>query len=233
MGEEWKTPPAIRLYLREVRKLKTLSDKDFRDVVEGLCHYAETGEEIILDGCASFAYSFMLEGVKQDCIKYLETCNRNSENRRKTRSPVVTSRDQSSPVVTSRANTQYPIPNTQDLIPNTQDNNNISPPSESSKPTKKNKNDPEMEKRFDDFWSEYPRKQAKQEARKAFIKLSPDENTHAQMLEAIKRQKQGEQWKDAQFIPHPASWIRGKRWEDEATSRQAVALPELKGVLRL
>lgn len=230
MAEEWKAPPAIRLYLREVMKLKTLSDEDFRGVVEGLCYYAETGKEISLDGCASFAYSFMLEGVKQDCTKYLETCARNSENRKKARRPVVTSRDHSSPVVTSGANTQYSIPNTQDLIPNTQDINNISPPAESSKPTKKPKVDPEMEKRFDDFWREYPRKQAKQEALKAFMKLSPDEVTFARMLEAIRKQKGGEQWRDPQFIPHPATWINGKRWEDEAGG-VVNAVPRLEGVM--
>lgn len=233
MADEWKTPPAIRLYLREVMKLKTLSDKDFRDVVEGLCHYAETGEEISLDGCASFAYAFMLDGVKQDCKSYLDTCNRNGENRRKSLRPIVTSGDHSSPVVTSRSNTQYSIPNTQYSISNIQDNNISLPHSGSSKPSKKSHQDPETEGRFDDFWREYPRKEAKQEARKAFFSLSPDEVTFARMLEAVKRQKASDQWRDKQYIPHPATWIRGKRWEDEASSPAPNLCANLKGVIVL
>ena len=37
------------------------------------------------------------------------------------------------------------------------------------------------------------------------------------LLEAIKKQKKSAQWvKDGgQFIPHPTTWLNGKRWEDD------------------
>ena len=37
------------------------------------------------------------------------------------------------------------------------------------------------------------------------------------MLNAISKQKESALWKDngGLFIPYPASWLNGKRWEDE------------------
>jgi hypothetical protein len=70
---------------------------------------------------------------------------------------------------------------------------------------------------FDVFWAAYPRHTGKQDAYKAFVKLKPDEALMAAILSGIERQKQSAQWtKDGgQFIPHPATWLNGCRWEDE------------------
>lgn len=67
---------------------------------------------------------------------------------------------------------------------------------------------------FEKFWSAYPRKEGKQKARAAFEKISVPLDI---LLEAIERQKKTAQWcKDnGQFIPHPATWLNGKRWEDQ------------------
>ena len=71
--------------------------------------------------------------------------------------------------------------------------------------------------RFDRFWAVYPRKVAKPDARKKFDKLNPDDELLEVMIQAVERQKQSDQWtKDGgQFIPHPATWINQRRWEDE------------------
>lgn len=70
---------------------------------------------------------------------------------------------------------------------------------------------------FQRFWSAYPRKIAKENARKAWHKLKPGPELLAVMLQAIERQKQSEQWRrdEGQFIPHPATWLNGRRWEDQ------------------
>lgn len=67
---------------------------------------------------------------------------------------------------------------------------------------------------FEKFWSAYPRKEGKQKARAAFEKVTAPLET---LLEALERQKTSAQWtKDGgQFIPHPATWLNGKRWEDQ------------------
>jgi len=40
----------------------------------------------------------------------------------------------------------------------------------------------------------------------------------AQILKAIAVQRQSEQWQRdrGQYIPHPATWLHQRRWEDEA-----------------
>lgn len=70
---------------------------------------------------------------------------------------------------------------------------------------------------FEVFWAAYPRHTGKQDAYKAFVKLKPDEALMQVILAGIERQKQSAQWtKDGgQFIPHPATWLNGCRWEDE------------------
>lgn len=67
---------------------------------------------------------------------------------------------------------------------------------------------------FDTFWSAYPRKTAKQDAYKSWLKLNPDERLLAAILAAVERQKQWEQWRKG-IVPHPATWLNQRRWEDE------------------
>ena len=70
---------------------------------------------------------------------------------------------------------------------------------------------------FDLFWSVYPRKVGKKDAIKAWSKLKPDENLLKAIIEGVKRWKASEQWKKdgGQFIPYPATFLRGERWNDE------------------
>lgn len=70
---------------------------------------------------------------------------------------------------------------------------------------------------FEKFWSVYPKKTAKQQAFKAWQKLDPDEELLSKILASLERQRKSVQWtKDnGQFIPYPATWLNGKRWEDE------------------
>jgi hypothetical protein len=70
---------------------------------------------------------------------------------------------------------------------------------------------------FDRFWKAYPKKRAKQDAVKAWGKLTPDDQLVSVILTAIEKQKQSVDWQKerGQFIPYPAGWLRGKRWEDE------------------
>lgn len=67
------------------------------------------------------------------------------------------------------------------------------------------------------FWEAYPRKTDKQDALKAFRKLKPDGELMLRMMAALEQQKISPQWtKDGrQFIPHAATWLNGRRWEDQ------------------
>ncbi len=70
---------------------------------------------------------------------------------------------------------------------------------------------------FEKFWSAYPRKAGnKQKAFEAFKKAGVSLEI---LLAAIENQKQSSQWSkdNGQFIPHPTTWLNGKRWEDQIT----------------
>lgn len=68
---------------------------------------------------------------------------------------------------------------------------------------------------FERFWKEYPRKTAKRDAEKAWGKIPA--HKQIEVIEATR--KHALMWKqqgtEKQYIPYPASWIRGERWEDE------------------
>lgn len=70
---------------------------------------------------------------------------------------------------------------------------------------------------FESFWSAYPRKTAKPQAAKAFARVKPDERLLGLILAAIAVQRKSPQWtKDGgEFIPHPSTWLNGRRWEDQ------------------
>jgi hypothetical protein len=78
---------------------------------------------------------------------------------------------------------------------------------------------PELKAGFELFYEAYPRKQGRQAAIKAWDKLNPDTGTTAKIMRAIEVQKQSEQWRreNGRFIPCPATWLNGRRWEDQLT----------------
>jgi uncharacterized protein YdaU (DUF1376 family) len=77
-------------------------------------------------------------------------------------------------------------------------------------------NNQEYIDRFDIFWKQYPRKVARPNAIKAWLKIKPDDVVLKKMLDAINQQQLPS--KEIQFVPHPATWLNAQRWEDEITA---------------
>jgi len=77
---------------------------------------------------------------------------------------------------------------------------------------------------FERFWTAYPKKLSKGQAEKAWQKLSPDEQLLERIVSAVERAKTRADWRkdSGQFIPHPATWLNAKGWEDSAV----IELPE-------
>ena len=69
---------------------------------------------------------------------------------------------------------------------------------------------------FRTFWERYPRKVARQDAQKAWNRLSMIDAQAA--YDALDAHIQQWSERDRQYIPHAATWIRGRRWEDEMES---------------
>jgi hypothetical protein len=75
---------------------------------------------------------------------------------------------------------------------------------------------------FDEFWAAYPRRQAKQDAVKAWSKIAPHEVEA--ILAGVERQRDCEQWRRG-FVPLPATFLNNRRWEDEVFASAVVPMP--------
>lgn len=84
---------------------------------------------------------------------------------------------------------------------------------------------------FERFWQAYPKKRGKQDARKAWGKLKPDLALCRRMSDALARDKLSHDWRkeDGRYIPYPATWLNGRRWEDEPTAAPAAESREVYG----
>ena len=70
---------------------------------------------------------------------------------------------------------------------------------------------------FEDFWKVYPRKCNKGDARKAWRQTASIRPPMNELLKAVYAGRASKQWTkdDGEFIPYPASYLRGERWADE------------------
>ena len=70
---------------------------------------------------------------------------------------------------------------------------------------------------FNSFWDVWPKRCAKADARKAWAQTKDIRPELTNLLNAVKAACKTESWmKDGgKYIPHPATWLRGERWDDE------------------
>jgi len=81
---------------------------------------------------------------------------------------------------------------------------------------------------FEKFFEVYPKKTARRDARKAWGQIFSEagkpyyfggltDDLMTAILEAVKTQSRSQEWQqeNGRFIPHPATWLRGHRWEDK------------------
>jgi len=70
---------------------------------------------------------------------------------------------------------------------------------------------------FTAFWTAYPRKIARQKAWQAWKKIRAGPELVAAILRSIAEHKQTEQWQQVRLIPHPATFLNQRRWEDDVS----------------
>lgn len=70
---------------------------------------------------------------------------------------------------------------------------------------------------FEEFWKLYPRHEGRKDAQKAWMRLNPTAEIEQQIVSALAWQVESEQWTkdDGQYIPLPATYLRGERYLDE------------------
>lgn len=73
---------------------------------------------------------------------------------------------------------------------------------------------------FDRFWAAWPRKDGKKQALSAWKKLKATPELLDVILKAIEQQSAALRWTPdrRQYIPFPATWLNGERWNDEVSN---------------
>jgi hypothetical protein len=70
---------------------------------------------------------------------------------------------------------------------------------------------------FELFWQEYPRKQNRGAAERAWANLDAGEDLVVAIVTAVRAQRGTAEWtrEGGRFVPYPATWLNAKRWLDE------------------
>jgi hypothetical protein len=89
----------------------------------------------------------------------------------------------------------------------------------------------EQRDRFERWWTEYPRKVAKDKAWTEWLRRAPDDVLTDVMIAKVHEQRASAQWlKDGgQYIPHPRTWLHNKRWEDEPIHTEPPVKADMHG----
>lgn len=191
----------LKVYFDFDEKTEELSDTEKSRLLLAMLRYAITGQKPSLNGNERFLFATFKGEIDRDIAAYNTKINNGVMGGRPTHEKAKES-----------------------------ENNRKEPNESETKRIAKNKEE-EEERRirinkenqnarardFESFWAEYPRHTNKKAAMQAFLKLNPGEELMQTILAALSKQKQSAQWTkdDGQFIPHPATWLNGKRWEDE------------------
>lgn len=83
---------------------------------------------------------------------------------------------------------------------------------------------------FDRFWASYPRRVGKKDAVAVWKKISPDDALVDRIVAGVERWKRSEQWTkdEGRFIPYPATFLRGERWNESDGVKPAAVPPAAK-----
>lgn len=194
-------PKGIMLYFDIKEPLSDFTDAERGQLIWALLEYGENQTVPQLSGMLKTAFDFIKKDVDRDIEKYNNRCQRNKDN------------------ISKRYDRIPSYTNDNDCIPS-----NVNKDKDKDKDKIKENNNllslPQNAHAFYAFWGAYPKKKGKQAAEKAFEKLKPDDELLNIILTALEEQKKSAEWQkdNGQFIPYPATWLNGKRWEDELTA---------------
>lgn len=120
------------------------------------------------------------------------------------------------------------IPMNRNLIPNHRTINNYQEPPKAIEPEKRSDQETpktDLDAEFENFWSAYPRKNAKGPAKKAFAKARKAISAE-KLLAAVNAWPFPEPSERGDFRPYAASWLNAERWEDESVQHAMQAQTE-------
>lgn len=74
-----------------------------------------------------------------------------------------------------------------------------------------------QQERFDEWYSQYPKKMSKGSAEKAWANIAPDDLLFKRIMVGLETSRASPKWAEehGKYIPYPATWLNRKCWEDE------------------
>ena len=208
----------VKLFFTFPEDTQSLTSAEKGRLVDALIRYAR-GEPVSLEGNERFLFDVFRGQIDREQAAYDELAARNRANGSRGGRP------KKSVIAAAEPTGFSGLPNNP-AAPKKKNKVKIIPP------ISPGGNDAQdgLSERFDRFWSAYPRKVAKQNAIRAWKKLCPDEALTRQILDAVERFKLDPQWgKDnGQFIPYPATFLNGHRWEDAPSEEPPPAEPRAR-----
>lgn len=201
MGKEY-----VPIFFDWLETTQDLSAEEKGRLIDAVITYAAGGDyEALLEGAEKIAFRFLKGQIDRNAA-ISDARSRAGANKQEQKQE-----EESKPEQTETNGNKPEQTETKSLIENKKQKTKIE--------NKKQKED--MCAAFDDFWNAYPRHTNKKAAQQAFQKLNPDDALMKTILGALSKQRLSAQWtKDGgQFIPHPATWLNGRRWEDEMVDK--------------
>ena len=193
-----------------------LSMEERGELITAILDYENGLEPTFSSPLLDMAFSFIKDDLDYNADQYARKCERNRENgalggrprREESGRPIGFKKNQPVSEKPNGFNEKPKNPNDSDSDSDSEGDND----SEVIYTPK-----PPQGDLFERFWAAYPKKKSKGQARRAWDKLKPGSTMVDQMLLAIERAKQSEDWqKDGgQYIPYPATWLNAEGWEDE------------------
>jgi len=210
---------SLILYTQYAEIFNRLTNEEAGMLIKSIFTYQQTGIKEDLPGAWGMGYFMIVKQLEKDNERWKNTCKLRSEAGRKGGS-VSKSKQKLSKAKQSQANqadNEYEYENDNDY--EDQKTKDI--------PQKKTKGKPVLEN-FNEFWSAYPKKVGKKDAVKAWRKLKPDETLTKTILDGVQKWQASKQWAEdgGRFIPHPATFLNGERWNDECEPAKPVYTPK-------
>ena len=199
----------FQAYHSILEAMEQLDDAERGRLFTAMLIYSATGEAPELTGNEKFVFPALRGQIDRDAEAYAEKCRKLAANSRQRQKENIETNDLKT--VSDDINCNQLVSNDIDCKQGKgegkgegKDNRGITPPI--SPPDG-----------FIEFWSVYPRKQAKMDAIKAWKKLSPSPDLVTRIVSSVQRSCDSPAWRKdgGQFIPYPATYINGRRWEDE------------------
>ena len=197
----------IPLFDDQLEVISFLSDEQLGGAVRAAMQYMRSGEESVLEGMAGMFYQvlraqyFRQQGFQQSGFG----------GGRPKKEDGVEIEKESREEITPLFREEPPVPVIRKKVRKDKIKGDSLSHS-SAKPSRLSGED------FETFWTAYPRKESKAQAKKSFAKVTVPLET---LLQALETQKQTDQWRrdGGQYIPYASTWLNQRRWEDETPAQ--------------